>query len=121
MLRTGCTTQVDMSLSLKQMQSYVRVATRFGMRGFPGGMVPGMKRLLPIWTRTDNKVLDDSEAATLNEIAAAIAYSRTVNGSADERIRPMLAPYVVAPPPRASFHPFLAAPQDPGNAAPHHT
>src|SRR3546814_15294832 len=53
MLRTGCTTQVDMSLSLKQMQSYVRVATRFGMRGFPGGMVPGMKRLLPIWTRTD--------------------------------------------------------------------
>src|SRR3546814_8800780 len=75
MLRTGCTTQVDMSLSLKQMQSYVRVATRFGMRGFPGGMVPGMKRLLPIWTRTDNKVLDDSEAATLNEIAAAIARS----------------------------------------------
>src|SRR3546814_15725447 len=62
MLRTGCTTQVDMSLSLKQMQSYVRVATSFGMRGFPGGMVPGMKRLLPIWTRTDNKVLDDSEA-----------------------------------------------------------
>src|SRR3546814_14821372 len=64
MLRTGYTTQVDMSLSLKQMQSFVRVATRFGMRGFPGGMVPGMKRLLPIWTRTENKVLDDSEAAT---------------------------------------------------------
>ena len=115
MLRTGCTTQVDMSLSLKQMQSYVRVATRFGMRGFPGGMVPGMKRLLPIWTRTDNKVLDDSEAATLNEIAAAIAYSRTVNGSADGRIRPMMAPSVVATHTRASFAAIIAGAKELGN------
>src|SRR3546814_13240604 len=77
MLRTGCTTQVDMSLSLKQMQSYVRVATRFGMRGFPGGMVPGMKRLLPIWTRTDNKVLDDSEAARSEERRVGKEWVRT--------------------------------------------
>ena len=39
-LRGGCTTQVEMSLSLKQAQSYVRVARRYGVRGFVAGMVP---------------------------------------------------------------------------------
>jgi len=96
MLRTGCTTQVDMSLSMKQMQSYVRVATRFGIRGYPGGMVPGISRLLPIWARKSPQVLLDSEADTLAEIAANLAYAKSINGSANGRIRPMMAPSVVS-------------------------
>ena len=61
-LRGGCTTQVEMSLSLKQAQSYVRVARRYGVRGFVAGMVPGIHRLLPIWRRVDDQVLFDSVA-----------------------------------------------------------
>ena len=37
LLRSGCTSHVEMSLSLRQAQSYVRVARRWGVRGFPGG------------------------------------------------------------------------------------
>ena len=40
-LKAGCTTQVEMSLSLRQAESYVRVAGAWGARGFPGGMIPG--------------------------------------------------------------------------------
>ncbi|MFN9422088.1 twin-arginine translocation signal domain-containing protein, partial [Gemmatimonas sp.] len=47
LLRSGCTTHVEMSLSLKQAQSYVRVARRWHVRGYPGGMVPGTARLFP--------------------------------------------------------------------------
>jgi len=32
LLRSGCTTQVEMSLSLRQAESYVRVAERWGVR-----------------------------------------------------------------------------------------
>ncbi len=81
MLRSGCTTQVEMSLSLKQMQSYVRVARKYGIRGYPGGMVPGMKRLLAIWGRADDRVLQDSEPETLAEIAANLEFARKINGT----------------------------------------
>jgi cytosine/adenosine deaminase-related metal-dependent hydrolase len=41
LLRSGCTTQLEMALSLKQAESYVRVARHWGVRGYPGGMIPG--------------------------------------------------------------------------------
>ncbi len=41
LLRGGCTTQLEMSLSLKQAESYIRVARKWGVRGYPGGMIPG--------------------------------------------------------------------------------
>lgn len=92
MLRTGCTTQVEMSLSLKQMQSYVRVARRFGMRGYPSAGTPGIARLLDIWKRDplDHETLFASVPATLAEIEANLAYARTIDG-ADGLIRPMMA------------------------------
>ena len=60
-----------MSLSLRQMQSYVRVATKYGFRGFAGGMVPGMTRLGPIWNRPPGRpdILENADADTLAEIA----------------------------------------------------
>ena len=103
MLRSGCTTQVEMSLSLKQMKSYVRVAARYGIRGYPGGMVPGIKRLLPIWGRANDAVLFDSEQETLREIDANLAFARQINGSANGRIRPMMAPSVTSVHTRATF------------------
>lgn len=93
MLRGGCTTQVEMSKSLYQMQSYVRVARELGVRGYPSGAVPGMKRILPIWKRgTDDAVLFDSVAGTMAEIAENLAYAKTIDGVDNGRIRPMMAP-----------------------------
>jgi cytosine/adenosine deaminase-related metal-dependent hydrolase len=103
MLRSGCTTQVEMSLSLKQMRSYVRVARRYGIRGYPGGMVPGMKRLLAIWGRADDRVLQESEPETLAEIAANLAFARSINGAENGRIRPMMAPSVTSVHTRSTF------------------
>src|SRR5688572_18743975 len=40
LLRSGCTTHVEMSLSRKQVESYVRIARRWAVRAYPGGMIP---------------------------------------------------------------------------------
>ena len=93
LLRSGCTTQVEMSLSLRQVQSYVRVARRWQVRGFPGGMVPGTARLFPIWRRTSDQPLYDSVPDTLAEIAANLAFARSVNGAEDGLIAPMMTPH----------------------------
>jgi 5-methylthioadenosine/S-adenosylhomocysteine deaminase len=93
LLRGGCTSQVEQSVSLKQAQSYVRVARRWGVRGFPGGMVPGWSRLMPIWLRKDDKVLFDSVAETLAEIDANLAFALSVNGAEGGLIRPMMTPH----------------------------
>ena len=85
------------------MQSYVRVARRYGIRGYPGGMVPGMKRLLAIWGRADDRVLQESESETLAEIAANLAFARSINGAESGRIRPMMAPSVTSVHTRSTF------------------
>jgi len=93
LLRSGCTTHVEMSLSLKQAQSYVRVARRWHVRGFPGGMVPGTARLFPIWRRTNDAVLAASVPDTLAEIEANRRFALSVNGAEDGLIRPMMTPH----------------------------
>ncbi len=93
LLRSGTTTHVEMSLSLRQAQSYVRVAEAWGVRGYPGGMIPGTARLGPIWARTDDQVLLESELGTLEEIAANLAFAKSKMGAADGRILPMMAPH----------------------------
>lgn len=89
----GCTTQVEMSLSLRQAQSYVRVAERLGARGYVGGMVPGIARLFPIWFRRDDAALTTSVPGTLAEIADNLAFARRLKASGYPRIQPMLAPH----------------------------
>ncbi|MBU6365573.1 MAG: amidohydrolase family protein [Gemmatimonadetes bacterium] len=93
LLRAGCTTHVEMSLSLKQAQSYVRVARRWHVRGYPGGMVPGTARLFPIWRRTTDAPLADSVAGTLAEIEANRVFALAVNGAEEGLIRPMMTPH----------------------------
>ena len=93
LLRSGCTTHVEMSLSLRQAQSYVRVARRWHVRGFPGGMIPGTARLFPVWRRTDDQVLRDSVPATLAEIAANLAFAQSFRGAEDGLIHPMMTPH----------------------------
>jgi len=93
LLRSGTTTHLEMSLSLRQAQSYVRVAEAWGVRGYPGGMIPGSARLGPIWARTDDQVLLDSEEGTLKEIADNLAFAKSKMGAADGRIIPMMTPH----------------------------
>jgi len=93
LLRGGCTTQLEMALSLKQAESYARVAARFAARGYPGGMIPGIHRLFPIWFRTADQPLFDSVPATLAEIEANLAFGRRWNGAEDGRILPMITPH----------------------------
>jgi len=93
LLRSGCTTHVEMSLSLKQARSYVRVARRWHVRGFPGGMVPGTARLFPIWRRTGDQLLFDSVRDTLAEIEANLQFAMENNGAEDGLIRPMMTPH----------------------------
>ena len=77
LLRSGCTAQVEMSLSLRQARSYARVAERLGARGWVGGMVPGIGRLFPIWFGSDDD-LDAAEEATLAEIAENLDFARSL-------------------------------------------
>ncbi len=94
LLISGCTTHVEQSLSLRQAESYVRVARQFGARGYPGGMIPGIARLFPIWFRGSNdQALFDSVPGTLAEIQANLEFGRRVNGLDNGRIRPMMAPH----------------------------
>lgn len=92
-VRSGCTTQVEMSLSLRQAESYARVAARWGVRGFVGPMVPGIGRLFPIWFRQDDAVLLASEPETLAEGAAAVRFAERVDGASGELLRAMMAPH----------------------------
>lgn len=75
LLRSGCTAQVEMSLSLRQARSYARVAERMGARGWVGGMVPGIGRLFPIWFG-DDRDLAESEDATIAEVRANLDFAR---------------------------------------------
>ncbi len=89
----GSTTHVEMSLSLRQAESYVRVAKRWGVRGYPSGMIPGVARLFPIWLRQDDSMLHDSVPGTLKEIADNLAFGRRNNMANNGLIRPQMGPH----------------------------
>lgn len=90
LLRSGCTTQIEMSLTLRQAESYVRVAKKWGVRGYPGPMIPNTTRLFDVWFRTDDAPLFASEAGTLAEIELARAFGKKNMGAGAGRILPMM-------------------------------
>lgn len=114
-LRAGCTTQLEQSVSLKQAQSYVRVARRWGVRGYPGGMVPGWSRLMPIWQRSGDRALLDSVPETLAEIQANLEFCLSVNGAEEGRILPMMTPHGPETHTPETLRAFAAAAQRLGN------
>ena len=115
LLLSGCTTHVEMALSLRQAMSYVRVARRWGVRGYPGGMVPGILRLFPIWFRADDQVLFDSEAGTLAEIEANLEFARSINGVDNGRILPMMTPHATDTQTPATMAAYAAGARELGN------
>ncbi len=93
LLRSGCTTHVEMALTLRQAESYVRLAERWGVRGYPGAMIPNTERLFAIWFRPNDQVLFDAEEDTLKEIADNLAFCKKHMGKGDGRILPMMSPH----------------------------
>lgn len=91
LIRSGCTTTLDMSLSLRQAESFVRVATRFRARGYPAPMIPGTRRLFDIWYRRTDAVLDAATPETRREIAEARAFALRHARRNDGLIRPQMA------------------------------
>jgi cytosine/adenosine deaminase-related metal-dependent hydrolase len=91
-LRAGCTTQVEQALDLRQVKSYVKVARNWGVRGYPGGMVPNFKTVVAIRGRTNDSVLFNSVPGTLAEIQANLEYGLTINGAEGGRLLPQIAP-----------------------------
>ena len=115
LLRSGCTSHVEMSLSLRQAQSYVRVARRWHVRGFPGGMVPGTARLFPIWRRSSDQPLYDSVAGTMAEIDANRVFALSVNGAEEGLIRPMMTPHATDTHTPETMRAMIAAAREIGN------
>jgi len=107
LVRSGCTSQVEMSLSLRQARSYARVADRLGSRGWVAGMVPSIGRLFPIWFG-DDEALVASEDDTLEEIEANLGFARTlqVGGS---RVRGMMTPHAADTQTPRTLEAFAAA------------
>lgn len=92
-LRAGCTTQLNQALTLHDSKSYVRVARNWGVRGYPGGMVPSWPRTTPIRGRQDDSVLFESVPETLQEIQAELDFGLSIMGAEDGRIMPMISPH----------------------------
>lgn len=117
MVRGGCTTQVELSLSLRQVQSYVRVIRRYGLRGYGAGMAPNMSNLGEIWYRGLGKtdVLRRLDTRTLGEIADNLAFAKGVNGADNDRVRMMMGVAVTPVFTEKSFAALLAAAKTLGN------
>jgi 5-methylthioadenosine/S-adenosylhomocysteine deaminase len=92
-LRSGCTTQVEMSLSRRQFESYVRVAKRYGVRAYPGSMIPGADLWEQVWFRSDDQALIDAEPQILDRIETFRRQAAHENGAEDGRILPMMMPH----------------------------
>ena len=115
LLRSGCTTQVEMSLSLRQAEAYVDVASRWGVRGYPSAMVPGIGRLFEVWGRTADHVLFDSVPESLDEIAAARRFAHSANGAENGRILAQMGVHATDTQTPETMRAFSAAARELGN------
>jgi 5-methylthioadenosine/S-adenosylhomocysteine deaminase len=115
LLRSGVTTAVNQDHNVRRAYSYVRVASRWGARGYPSGMIPGIQRLIPIWRRTDDQVLFDSVPDTLAEIEENRQFGLRFNGAEDGRILPNMAPHATDTHTPETMQAILAAAKELGN------
>ena len=108
LLLSGCTGQVEMSMSLAQARAYARAAQRLGARGWVGGMVPSIGRVFPIWFGSDQE-LAASEEATLLEIEANLAAAETLDRQGDDLVRGMMTPHAADTQTPATLEAFARA------------
>lgn len=90
-IRSGGTTQLEMSLSVEQAKSYVRVASDWGVRGYPSIMVPATNDLSRIWFRDNDQVLIDAAAEIRNWTSEGLDFARQLLEQGSPLLSPMLA------------------------------
>lgn len=90
-IKSGCTTFVEMSGSVRYAKSFVRVARAWGVRAYVSVIVPNSDRLMKIWYRTDDQVLLDSVPETLRDIEEALQFGLEINQSDDDLVRAQMA------------------------------
>jgi cytosine/adenosine deaminase-related metal-dependent hydrolase len=93
LLRTGCTTILEMARTFRIAESHVRVARRWGLRVYLSVMIPTYDHLFDVWFRTDDSVLHDSVPRTLAEIERARQFGHSINGAEDGRILAQMGPH----------------------------
>lgn len=94
-LKSGCTTFVEMSASLRHAESFVRVARAWGVRAYVSIMAPNGPRLFDIWYRDDDQVLFDSIPQTLREIEDARQFGLALNETGGDLLRGQMGLHAV--------------------------
>ncbi|CAM5440176.1 cytosine/adenosine deaminase-related metal-dependent hydrolase [Aquamicrobium terrae] len=90
-MKSGCTTFVEMSASLRHAQSFVRVASAWGVRAYVSVIAPNMDRLYKLWYRENDQMLFDSVPETLQEIEAARRFGLALNETDGDLLRGQMA------------------------------
>lgn len=90
-LKSGCTTFVEMSASVPHAESFVRVAEAWGIRAYVSVIVPNMERLYSLWYRESDDELFESVPRTLKEIEAARKFGIGIQQAGSELIHPQMA------------------------------
>ena len=90
-LKSGCTTFVEMSASVRHAESFARVARAWGVRAYISVIAPNMERLYKLWYREDDQMLFDSVPETLREIEAAKQFGLALNSSDGDLLRAQMA------------------------------
>lgn len=90
-LKSGCTTFVEMSASVRHAESFKRVARAWGVRAYISVIAPNMERLYKLWYRDDDQMLFDSVPETLREIEAAKQFGLALNKADGDLLRGQMA------------------------------
>lgn len=114
-LRSGCTTRFEQALSLKQAKAHLAAAVELRSREYLSAMTPGWDRVFPIWHRSKDEVLFDSEPDTLTEIAAIREWSLENNNRENGRIRMQMGPHAPNTHTPATMRAVAAAARELGN------
>lgn len=90
-LKSGCTTFVEMSASVQHAESFVRVAEAWGIRAYVSVIVPNMERLYTLWYRESDDELFASVPQTLKEIEAARQFGLDLQQAGSDLILAQMA------------------------------
>lgn len=90
-LKSGCTTFVEMSGSVRHAESFARVARAWGVRAYVSVIAPNMARLYKLWYRDNDQMLFDSVPETLAEIEEARRFGLALNKADGDLLRAQMA------------------------------
>lgn len=90
-LKSGCTTFVEMSASVRHAESFVRVAEAWGIRAYVSVIIPNMERLYTLWYRENDEMLFESVPQTLKEIEEARLFGLSLKSVGSDLVRSQMA------------------------------